>query len=107
MTKLIVLFKLIDEQRRPEYEAWARSTDLPIVRGLSSVTGFEVHRAEGLLGSDERPPYDYVEIIDIGSLDRFGEEVATDTMQQVASEFRGFAANPVFILTGNLEGEAS
>ena len=54
---------------------------------------------QGLFGSDEAAPYDYVEIIDISDLQGFGKDVATDTMTKVAGEFRGFADNPVFILT--------
>ena len=106
MTKLIVLFNLIDASARARYEDWARKTDLPTVRGLQSVSGFTVQRVDGLFGSDERPPYEYVEIIDIASMAQFGADVSTDTMAQVAGEFRGFADAPVFMLTSNLEEEA-
>ena len=56
MATIIVLFNLkpgVDPER---YEAWARSTDLPIVRGLPAVQGFDVQRATGMLsGSPDVP----------------------------------------------------
>ena len=51
-----------------------------------------------LLGSDTAPPYEYIEIIELNDFDRFRNEVATESMQQVAAEFRGFAKDPQFIV---------
>lgn len=99
MKTLIVLFRLKPGADVAAYEAWAHSTDLPVVRKLPSVTGFEIFRSGSLLGSDARPPYDYVEMIEIREMTGFGADVATDTMRRVAGEFRQFADNPVFMLT--------
>ena len=55
-----------------------------------------------MLGSDATPPYQYVEIIQVDDMAKFGEEVATDTMRQVAGEFQQFADAPQFILTESL-----
>ncbi len=103
MRQLIVLFRLRPGADRSVYETWAKETDLPIVRGLSSVDGFRVHRVEGLFGTDAEPPYEYVEIIDISDMTRFGEEVGSDQMQQVAAEFREFADDPQFMLTTTID----
>ena len=102
MTRIVVLFNLKDADSVQEYEAWARSTDLPIVNGLKSVDNFTVHRATGLLGRDDAPPYQYVEIIDVNDMAVFGEEVSTETMRKVAGEFQAFADAPVFMLTDSL-----
>ena len=102
MKTLIVLFRLKPGTVVSAYESWARSTDLPVVRGLPSVDGFEVFRTSGLLGSDARPPYDYVELIGIQDTAQFGVDVATETMRRVASEFRQFADSPVFMLTDRI-----
>ncbi|MGI9289902.1 MAG: REDY-like protein HapK [Gammaproteobacteria bacterium] len=104
MTKLVVLFNLKADADRAAYEAWAQATDLPIVRDLPSVDSFTVHKVSGLFGTDAPAPYEYVEIIDINSLDQFGADVSTETMGKVAGEFQAFADNPVFMLTGDLEG---
>lgn len=99
MQTLIVLFRLKPGADRGAYETWARTTDLPVVRKLPSVAGFELFRTSGLFGSGEPAPYDYVEMIQIRDTARFGTDVATETMRRVAGEFRGFADNPVFMLT--------
>ena len=104
MTKLIVVFKLKTDADRAAYEKWAQTTDLPTVRALPSVEDFQVHKVSGLFGTDDPAPYDYVEIIDIGSMEQFGQDVSTETMAAVAGEFQGFADSPMFMLTSNLEG---
>jgi hypothetical protein len=50
------------------------------------------------------PPFQYVEIIDVADMDQFGRDVASETMQAVAAEFRQFADNPLFLTTRALEG---
>ena len=102
MKTLIVLVRLKPGTDVATYEAWARSTDLPIVRKLSSVASFEIFRTASLLGSDARPPYDDVEMIEVREMAAFGTDVATETMRRVAGEFRQFADNPVFMLTDRL-----
>lgn len=103
MTTIIVLFNLKDAAASDAYEDWARTTDLKTVRGLSSVSSFEVFRANGLLGSEEASPYDYVEVINVADMARFGEEISTEVMQKVAGEFQAFANSPLFILSENIE----
>ncbi|MCC5861327.1 MAG: REDY-like protein HapK [Gammaproteobacteria bacterium] len=98
MPQIIVLFNLKTDADRDAYEHWAKTTDLPTVRGLSAVDGFDALRAEGLLGGDGKPPYEYIEVIRINDMARFREEVGTDAMRQVAAEFRGFADSPQFIV---------
>lgn len=102
MKTLIVLFRLKPGADRAAYEQWAHGTDLPIVRRLPSVAGFELFRAASLLGSSAAPPYDYVEVIEIRDTARFGEDVAGETMRRVAAEFRGFADDPVFMLADRI-----
>lgn len=102
MTPLIVLFNLRPDVTADAYEAWARSTDLPIVRGLKSIDGFDVYRTMRLLRGDEAPPYQYVELILINDMDSFGRDVAEPAMQRVAAEFRTYADAPLFIVCERL-----
>lgn len=102
MTTLIVLFNLKADADRDAYERWAESTDLPTVRGLSSCDGFDLYKVTGLLGADGKAPYEYVEMISVNDMLRFGEEVAGETMQRVAAEFQAFADAPVFMLTDRI-----
>ena len=103
MTHIIVLFNLKDGVDPSDYETWAKSTDLPIVRGLDSIDSFSVFRASGLIGSDAQPPYQYVEVISVGDMTRFGEEIASETMQKVAAEFQEHADNPLFLMTESID----
>jgi hypothetical protein len=99
MTTVVVLFNLKSGARRADYEAWARSRDLPTVNALPSVERFEVLRSAGLLVGEGTPPYQYVELIRIRDMQAFGADVSGPAVQQLASEFAGFAEAPVFILT--------
>lgn len=105
MTAIVVLFNLKEGVDAGQYEAWAKTTDLPVVNRLASVDRFQVLRAEGLFGSSNPAPYDYIEIIDVNDMDQFGTEVGSETIQRVASEFQEFADSPVFITTKALEAE--
>jgi hypothetical protein len=103
--RIIVLLNLKPGKTRKNYENWAKTTDLPTVNGLNSVTNFSVYEAVGLLGGDGKPPYDYIEIIDVADMAAFGGEVATPAMQRIAAEFQDWA-DPVFILTRDIGADA-
>lgn len=97
MKNIVVLFNLKPGVDSDAYEQWAKSTDLPIVNALESIDKFEVFKTSGLLGSDEPAPYQYVELLAINDFDKFGENVSTDTMKNVAAEFQEFADAPLFV----------
>ncbi len=102
MPRIIVLFKLKDGTDRDAYEDWARNSDVPTVTNLPSVDGFTVHRATGLLGSDAPSPYQYVEVLDVSSMDGLFADISTEAMQAIAAQFQSFADNPQFIVTEDL-----
>jgi len=100
MATIIVLFNLKPGVSPEQYEAWARSTDLPIVRGLPAVHGFDVHRATGMLSGSPDVPYRYVEILRVASVEALRTNIAaTPAMAEVARQFREFADAPQFIVT--------
>ncbi|MEM9054927.1 MAG: REDY-like protein HapK [Pseudomonadota bacterium] len=101
-TKIVALFNLKPGVSVADYEAWAKTKDIPTVNGLKSVDSFEVYKSTGLLGTDDKPPYAYIETIDVNDMDGFGGEVSTETMQAIAGEFQAMAADLVFILTDKL-----
>jgi hypothetical protein len=103
MTRIFVLFNLKPGVEKATYEAWAKATDIPIVRDLPSIAGFDAYACTSLLGSDAKPPYDYVEVVDVKDMDQFGKDVATATMQRVAAEFQALA-DPLFILSRKVDG---
>lgn len=103
MTTIVVLFNLKKDASITDYEHWAVTTDLPTAGGLPSVEKFEILKAEGLLMSDETPPYQYIELLNINDMEQFGTDVSTEIMQKVAGEFQSFADNPLFIMTSKIE----
>lgn len=100
--RIVVLFNLKPGVDPAAYEQWARTTDMPGVRALASVSDFRVHRVTGLLGSEAASPYAYAETIDIVGLDPFLADVASEAVQKVAAEFQAFADAPLFLLTEDL-----
>jgi hypothetical protein len=97
-TRLLALFNLRPGIDAAEYEAWAKTVDLPIVNALPSIERFEVMRVTGCLGSDAAAPYAYAEIIDVRDMEQFGQDVATPQMQSVAEAFNRLA-DVVFLTT--------
>lgn len=85
--RIFALFNLKPGVEREAYEQWARSVDIPTVNALGSIGGFRVFQATGLLGSEARAPYDYIEVIDVADMDQFGRDVASEAMQAVAAAF--------------------
>ena len=99
MSALVVLFNLKNEAAKDAYEHWAKTTDVPTVKNLSSVNDFRVYRMGNLMGTEEKGPYQYCEIIDVNDMEKLGAEVGTEIMQKVAAEFQEFADNPIFIVS--------
>jgi REDY-like protein HapK len=100
--RIIVLFNLKPGADTAAYERWAHERDIPGVRALRSVDGFEVYRATGLLGSSGAPPFAYVEVIDVADMALFGTDVGSEAVQKLAAEFQQFARDPQFLLTERL-----
>ena len=101
MTRIIACFNLKTGATSERYEAWARATDLPTVKALPSIADFSVLRTTGVLGADTKPPYQYIEIIDVKDMAQFGHDVATPAMQKIAADF-GAMADVVFMTTEKL-----
>ncbi len=97
--RIIVLFNLKQGVDATEYEEWARTRDIPGVRALVSIDDFQVYRATGLFGTDAKPPYTYIEVLDIKGMDEFLADVSNERVQEVAAEFERYADNPLFITT--------
>ncbi len=103
MTTIVVLFNLKSGTRVEEYEAWARASDLPTVSALPAVRRFEVLRSSGLLSGKGSAPYQYVEVLQVASVDALRADItATPAMAEIARQFREFADNPLFVVTDSL-----
>ena len=91
ITRIIAFFNLKPGVRQGDYEKWARSVDLPTVNDLPSIRRMELFKTTGLFGAEGKPPYKYVEVIDVRDMGQFGDDVATSVMQKVVQEFDGMA----------------
>lgn len=91
MTTIVVLVKLKEGVRPEDYERWVLEGYAPKVRELSSVSDWRNHRVGGQLGSDERPPYDYVVTLQVDDLARLGEEMAGTQTRALLEELHGYA----------------
>jgi hypothetical protein len=100
-TRILALFNLKTGQNPAAYEAWAKATDIPAVRAMASVDDFQVHKVEGLLGSDVAPPYGYIETIDVRDMDQFFAEISTPQAQKIAGEFQSMV-DVTFLVTKSL-----
>lgn len=101
--RIICLFNLKPGASIAEYEAWAKTRDIPGVNALASVTSFTVHKATGVFGDEAATPhFQYIEVIDITGMDAFIADISTEDFQAAAAPFQGFADAPQFILTEDL-----
>ncbi len=103
MKKILVLFNLKEGVDAADNEGWARGVDLPSARALGSVLGFNVYRAEGLFGSDQPPPYQYAEWLQVTSPEALGADAQSETMTAVVQAFGNYADNPCFIVMDDIE----
>jgi len=99
MSTLVVLFNLKEGQSVEDYEAFAKNVDVPGVKSLNSIDGFKVYKSQALLFSDDTPPYQYFEVIDVNDMDGFGKDVQDEKIQEIAGKFQSMVDNPMFILT--------
>ena len=95
--RIIVLFNLKPGVSREDYEEWALIRDIPNVRRLGSIDGFQVYRTTGLL-TGGLAPYSFIEVIDVNDMTLFGAEAAADPMPAISAEFSRWA-DALFIMT--------
>ena len=100
--RVLALFNLKPETSVEGYENWAKTVDIPTVNGLGSIEKFEVFRSTGLLFSEDTPPYQYFETINILDMEEFGADAGSDAMQKIAAAFQGMVDDLVFISTEKL-----
>ena len=100
---LIVLFNLKEGIEESDYQKWALEVDIPIAGSLKSVNDFKLYKTEGIFGSDQTPPFKYIEVIDINNFDSFPSDIAAEPrMNEVASKFQSLAESPIFLVTDKI-----
>jgi len=102
MTSILVLFNLKPDAVISDYENWAKAKDIPLVKSLTSVNDFKVFKMGNLLGSENKSPYQYAEIIEVKNMDDFFADLSKEAVQAGAKQFNEFADNPLFIVANQL-----
>ncbi|MCA8903132.1 MAG: REDY-like protein HapK [Hyphomonas sp.] len=96
---LIIIYSLQEGVTPADFEEWVATRDHPTMRALSRVKDFQTYRADGLLTGEGTPSVAYIETFAINDLAGFGsEDMASEAVQAITSEFAGFAEAPEFIL---------
>ncbi|MCJ1959926.1 REDY-like protein HapK [Novosphingobium mangrovi (ex Hu et al. 2023)] len=98
---IFAVFNLKSGVSVEEYEAWARETDLPTANSLKSIDSFRVYRSTSVLGSDEKPPFGYIEVLDVNDMEQFAADAQSEIMQEVAATFQGMV-DVTFVMTEEL-----
>lgn len=99
MATIILKYKLKDGVTREDFEQWVKTSDQPVMRGLTSVAAFDTYRVTGLLIGEGAPTADYIELFDIADLDAFtGTDMPGAAVQGIMGQFMGFAEAPEFML---------
>ena len=100
---LIVLFNLKEGAEEKDYQKWALEVDIPIAGSLKSVDDFKLFKTQSIFGSDQIPPFKYIEVIDINDFDNFPADIAAEPrMNEVASKFQSLADSPIFLVTDKI-----
>ena len=55
-----------------------------------------------MLFSEAKPPYDYIEVLDVSALDAFLGDCGSDTVAKLAQEMSAFTEGATFITTEKL-----
>jgi hypothetical protein len=102
MSTIVVLYNLKPGASAADYEAWAKSKDIPTVQSLNSVKDFRVIKMGNLLGSETASPYQYGELIEVPDMNAFFADLGSDAVQAGAKVFNEFADNPLFIVANDI-----
>lgn len=95
---LIVMLKLKEGVDPEEYERWARENDAPTARSLPSIEEWSLYRAQGLVGSDGAPPFDYVEVVQVNDTDQMAKDMSGPEIGRMSGELARYA-DAQFVLT--------
>lgn len=88
---LIVMLRLKEGVSPEDYERWARENDAPTAKSLPSIEEWVLYRAEGLVGSDGTPPFDYVEVVQVNDTQKMAQDMAGEAIQRMSAELAQYA----------------
>lgn len=95
--RIVLLYRLRDGVDQAEYERWLREVERPLVERLSGIQAYSVTRLARAEGA-EALPYDYLEVLEVESPERYRESVSGDEgAAQFLAEWEQRAAEYVLV----------
>ena len=76
--RVFFLNKLREGVSAEDYEQWVRDVDYPFARGIPSIKSYIVTRLDASLEGDERPPYDFAEVVEVTGIEAYKADLSTD-----------------------------
>lgn len=81
-----------------EYEDWIRRVDYPVARKQASIQTYVVTRLEGLLDGQGKPPYQYLEVIEITDIDEYRSGMSgNDEFEQLLVDWSRYVAESIAV----------
>lgn len=72
MAERVFFLNTLREEADPNaYEEWIRRVDYPVARRQPAIESYVVTRLDGMLQGGGSPPYQYLEVIEVTSVDEY------------------------------------
>ena len=95
--RVFFLNRLAEDVDGADYERWVRDVDYPKARAIPAIRSYEVVRLDGPLRDDDIP-YDYVEVVEVTSLDDYRRDLAElPGRDEFVAELRSFIGEAVAV----------
>jgi hypothetical protein len=96
--RVFFLNTLREETDPDEYEDWIRRVDYPVARRQPAIESYVVTRLDGLLQGDGSPPYQYLEVIEVTSVDEYRAGLTgNEEMESLLREWSTYVESSVAV----------
>ena len=76
---------------------WVREVDYPFARRLPAINSYVVTRLDALLMEEGEPPYDYLEVIEITSIDEYRAALSGPEIEDFFKEWTSYVGESVAV----------
>jgi hypothetical protein len=81
-----------------EYEDWVRRVDYPVARSQPAVERYVVTRLDGMLFGEGKPPYHYLEVIEIVGLEEYRKGMSDNPqLDELFKEFQEYVEDAIMV----------
>jgi REDY-like protein HapK len=73
------------------YERWVQQTDYRLAQEITCILHYRVHRIAGLVDGQGRPPFDYIEVLEVTDIDEYRSAMnGHPAIRQIVAEIGEF-----------------